>query len=145
MRRLKRSRDAVVRALRNLRTHGFLDWLRRYVPTGNEGRGPQIRQASNAYRLHLPERAKQFLGRWGLFQPLPEDCEHAREVRQAEQGRYGKSISREELALSTHGDTPLGQSLAQFGRNMDQRKRDEQRESARRAESESESIKPEPD
>lgn len=78
-------------------------------------------------------------------QPLPEDCEHALEVRQAEQGSYGKSLSREELALSAHGDTPLGRSLAQFGRNMDERKRNQQRESARRAESKSESIKPEPD
>ncbi|HRM75333.1 MAG TPA: helix-turn-helix domain-containing protein, partial [Paracoccus sp. (in: a-proteobacteria)] len=39
MRMLRRSRDAIVRALKALRSHGFLDWLRRYVPTGNEGRG----------------------------------------------------------------------------------------------------------
>ena len=51
MGRLKRSRDAIVRALSALRAHGFLDWIRRYVPTGNEGRGPQVRQTSNAYRL----------------------------------------------------------------------------------------------
>lgn len=145
MRRLKRSRDAVVRALKNLRAHGFLDWLRRYVPTGAEGRGPQVRQASNAYRLSLPERARQLLGWRGLPPPLPEDCEQAQEVRQAELESYGKSISREELALSAFGDTPLGQSLAQLGRNIDQRKRTEQRESARRAESESEPIKPMPD
>lgn len=145
MRKLKRSRDAIVRALKNLRAHGFLDWLRRYVPTGNEGRGPQVRQASNAYRLSLPERAKQLLGWRGLPPPLPEDCEHAQEVRQAELESYGKSLSLEELALSTHGDTPLGQSLAQLGRNIERHKRNQQRESARRAESESESIKPEPD
>jgi hypothetical protein len=47
--RLKRSRDAVVRGPANLRRHGFLDWIRRYEPTGNEDRGPQARQASNAY------------------------------------------------------------------------------------------------
>ncbi|MBY5441862.1 hypothetical protein [Rhizobium leguminosarum] len=51
MGRLKRSRDAIVRALSALRAHGFLGWIRRYVPTGNEGRGPQVRQTSNAYRL----------------------------------------------------------------------------------------------
>ena len=39
MRFLKRSRDAVVRALRNLRTHGFLDWLRRYVGSFAGGGG----------------------------------------------------------------------------------------------------------
>ncbi|MCA0422561.1 MAG: helix-turn-helix domain-containing protein, partial [Proteobacteria bacterium] len=63
MGKLRRSRDAIVRALKNLRAHGFLDWMRRYVPTGNEGRGPQVKQTSNAYRLSLPARARQFLGR----------------------------------------------------------------------------------
>jgi hypothetical protein len=37
MDRLGRSRDTIVRALKNLRAHGFIDWLRRYEPTGNEG------------------------------------------------------------------------------------------------------------
>lgn len=138
MRRLKRSRDAIVRALKNLRTHGFLDWLRRYVPTGNDGRGPQLRQASNAYRLHLPERARQLLGWRGDPSPLPEDCEHAREVRQAELGQHSKSLSREGPDLSGIEDEGLRQSLALLGKNI-------KRKSARRAESESESIKPEPD
>lgn len=71
MRHLRRSRDAIVRALKALRDHGFLDWLRRYVPTGNEGRGPQVQQTSNAYRLSLPQRALQFLGRWGEAPPHP--------------------------------------------------------------------------
>src|SRR5579859_5921856 len=35
MRRVRRSKDAVVRALANLRRHGFLDWLRRWEPTGS--------------------------------------------------------------------------------------------------------------
>jgi len=65
MLKLRRSRDAIVRALKNLRAHGFLDWLRRYQPTGNEGRGPQVQQTSNAYRMSLPDRARQLLGRWG--------------------------------------------------------------------------------
>ncbi|WP_411037654.1 helix-turn-helix domain-containing protein [Shinella sp. BYT-45] len=145
VRRLKRSRDAIVRALKNLRAHGFLDWLRRYVPTGQEGRGPQVRQASNAYRLHLPERVKQLLGWRGLPPSLPDDCKHAQEVRQAELETYDKSLSLEELALSTLGDTPLGQSLARLGKNIEQRKPNQQRESARRVESESYSIKPAPD
>jgi hypothetical protein len=34
MGKVRRSRDAVVRALKALRAHGFLDWLRRYEPTG---------------------------------------------------------------------------------------------------------------
>ena len=138
MRRLKRSRDAIVRALRNLHTHGFLDWLRRYTPTGNEGPGPQVRQASNAYRLHLPERAKEILGWRGLPPPLPEDCEHAREVRAAELEQHGKFLSREGPDLSGIEDEGLRQSLALLGKNV-------RRESARRAESELNIIKPAPE
>ncbi|MBB6012371.1 hypothetical protein HNR59_001716 [Aquamicrobium lusatiense] len=138
MRRLKRSRDAIVRALRNLRAHGFLDWLRRYTPTGNEGRGPQVRQASNAYRLSLPERARQFLGRWGRPQPLPEDCEHAQEVRAAELEQHDKSLSREGPDLSVIEDEGLRQSLTLLGNNV-------KRESAKRAESKSHYNKPAPD
>ncbi len=66
MRYLRRSRDAIVRALKALRQHGFLDWLRRYIPTGNQGRGPQVQQTSNAYRLSLPARALRLLGRMGM-------------------------------------------------------------------------------
>ena len=73
MDRLGRSRDTIVRALKNLRAHGFIDWLRRYEPTGNEGRGPQVQQASNAYRLSLPEKARQFLGRFAKAPPPPDD------------------------------------------------------------------------
>ena len=60
--RLRRSRDAIARALKALRAHGFLDWLRRYEETGREGRGPQVRQVSNAYRLLLPPVAARLLG-----------------------------------------------------------------------------------
>ena len=129
MRRLKRSRDAIVRALRNLRAHGFLDWLRRYVPTGHAGRGPQVRQASNAYRLHLPERAKQFLGRWGLSEPIPEDCEHAQEIRATELEQHEASPSHEGPNLSGIEDDELRRSLALLGNNV-------KRNSAKRAESE---------
>ena len=139
IRRLKRSRDAIVRALKNLRAHGFLDWLRRYQPTGNEGRGPQVRQATNAYRLSLPERARRLLGWRGHPPPLPDDCEHAREVRAAELEAYRKSLSLEERTLFAVGDNPLGQALARLGKNI------QQRESAKRAESRSDSIKPAPD
>lgn len=143
--RLKRSRDAVVRGLANLRRHGFLDWIRRYEPTGNEGRGPKIRQASNAYRLLLPKRARRLLGRFGLPAPLLEDHEHARTVRMAELEQHRKSLSLEELVLFEIGDNSLGQALARLGRAIERRNRDEQRESAKQDESPSESIKPAPD
>lgn len=135
MRMLRRSRDAIVRALKALRSHGFLDWLRRYVPTSNEGRGPQVKQTSNAYRLSLPARAKQFLGRFGANPPAPDDHVHAETERQAETEAHRASLPLDELALFDVGDNPLGQALARLARSM------KQRESARQTESRSSSIK----
>ena len=41
-----------------LQEHGFLDWDRRYVETGQQGvRGPQVAQTSNAYITKLPQKA----------------------------------------------------------------------------------------
>jgi len=54
MARTGRSRDAILRALKNLRAQGFLDWSRGSEPTGPTGRGTP----SNAYRLLLPEKAQ---------------------------------------------------------------------------------------
>lgn len=135
MRKLRRSRDAIVRALKALRAHGFLDWLRRYVPTGNEGRGPQVQQTSNAYRLSLPARAKQFLGRFGMAPPPPDDHVQAEAERMAEMEAHRASLPMDELALFDVGDNPLGQALARLAKSM------KQRESARRTESPTSSIK----
>ena len=87
MARLRRSRDAIVRALANLRAAGFLDWLRRWEPTGaKEGEGPAIRQATNAYRLMLPPAALKLIGRLGEAAPPPVDDEDRR-AAQIEAGR----------------------------------------------------------
>lgn len=37
MRQLRRSRAAIVHALARLKDHGFIEWIRRTEPTGNEG------------------------------------------------------------------------------------------------------------
>ena len=129
MDRLGRSRDTIVRALKNLRAHGFIDWLRRYEPTGNEGRGPQVQQTSNAYRLSLPEKARQFLGRFGKAPPLPDDHSAAQEARAAEVDAYKKALPLDELALSEAGDTALGRALAALGKAMQKRESDNQTES----------------
>ena len=135
MRHLRRSRDAIVRALKALRAHGFLDWLRRYVPTGNDGRGPQVQQTSNAYRLSLPARARQFLGRFGIAPPPPDDHVQAEAVRKAEIDGHRASLPMDELALFDVGDNPLGQALAKLARSI------KLRESARQTESQSSSLK----
>lgn len=135
MLKLRRSRDAIVRALKALRSHGFLDWLRRYVPTGNEGRGPQVQQTSNAYRLSLPARARQFLGRFGITPPPPDDHVQAEAERAAEMEAHRASLPMDELALFDVGNNPLGQALARLARSM------KQRESAKQTESPSRFIK----
>lgn len=135
MRMLKRSRDAITRALKALRAHGFLDWLRRYVPTGNEGRGPQVKQTSNAYRLSLPQKALRFLGGAGRPAPLPDDAEQARDHRTAEIEAYKASLSMAERPLFEIEHKGLAESLARLGAILDRK-----RESARRTESQSHSI-----
>lgn len=134
MLKLRRSRDAVVRALKNLRAHGFLDWLRRYEPTGNEGRGPQVKQASNAYRMSLPDRAQRILGHWGIAPPPPDDhmqvgVEHAAAI-----DAHRASLDIEARTLFDVGDNALGKALARLGKAINLR------ESARQTESLSSSI-----
>lgn len=133
MSKVRRSRDAVVRALKALREHGFLDWLRRYELTGNES-GPQVQQASNAYRLSLPERALQCLGRFGKAPPPPDDHVQAEAERKAVIEAYRARLDISERALFDLGDNPLGQALARLGRSL------QKRESAKQTESPSNSI-----
>jgi hypothetical protein len=134
MRRLRRSRDAVVRALQALRAHGFLDWLRRYEPTGREGRGPQVRQTSNAYRLSLPARALRLLGRLMQAPPVPDDVLEAQKLHTSERATYRASLLLEELPGLEIEDDRLGRLLAELGRSV------RERESARRSESQAREI-----
>jgi hypothetical protein len=134
MGKVRRSRDAVVRALKALRTHGFLDWLRRYEPTGREGSGPQVQQASNAYRLSLPEKALRLLGRFGKAPPPPDDHVAAQAARVAELDAYRKALPLDELALFEAGDNPLDRAFAALGKSL------QERESAKQTESPSQST-----
>lgn len=130
MDRLGRSRDTIVRALKNLRAHGFLDWIRRYEPTGNEGRGPQVQQASNAYRLSLPEKARQFLGRFRKAPPPPAD--HGQDQRAWSEAiaAYRDALPLDERTQLDVGDSPLGPALVRMARSMmNKRESDKQTES----------------
>ena len=134
MDKLKRSRDAVVRALKALRDHGFLDWLRRFEPTPNDGPGPQVRQVSNAYRLSAPKRDLALLGRWSGRPCLPEDDDLARTDRKAIEAEHVASLDLGAFASFRCGDSPLGNALAQMGAAIGLR------ESAKRTESQSTSY-----
>jgi hypothetical protein len=127
-RKVRRARSAVVEALAALRAHGFLDWLCRYEPTGCEGRGPQVRQVSNAYRLALPPRAARLLGIQGQDVPLPDDLEHAKWVRAEDVLSMKAGLPLDELAVVEVDDGPLARALAGLGRLV------QERESARRSE-----------
>ena len=132
--KLRRSRDAVVRALKALRDHGFLDWLRRFEPTPNEGRGPQVRQVSNAYRLSAPKRALALLGRWAGRPALPDDEGAERADRAAMEAEFKATLDLGSYATFQCGDSPLGKALAQLGKSIDLR------ESAKRTESQATSY-----
>jgi hypothetical protein len=129
MGRLGRSRDAIVRALKNLRAHGFIDWLRRYEPTGKEGRGPQVQQASNAYRLSLPEKARQFLGRFGKAPPPPEDHGQDQQAWSEAIDAYRQALPLDERTQLDAGDSPLGQTLVRMAKTFMKRESDNQTES----------------
>lgn len=128
--KLRRSRDAIVRALKALRLNGFLDWLRRYEPTGNEGRGPQVRQTSNAYRLFLPQKARQWLGRFGRPAPLPDDFTASQDAQKADMEAQLAALDLDEqMAFRFGADDPLGKALAALGRSIRQRESASQSES----------------
>lgn len=120
------ARDTITRALKSLRAHGFLDWIRRYVPTGN-AEGPQVQQTSNAYRLTLPAIAKRLLGRILNPAPVPEDIEHeAQERAQQIEAMRATLTMREQLSLDLGAESPLGDALARLWDSMQKRESEKQ-------------------
>jgi hypothetical protein len=119
--RTRLSRGAVVNALARLKAYGFLDWARRCVETGRMGRrGPQVEQATNAYRLSWPAKVRCLLGRRHDTAPLPDDVVVAKKELLA----LVQSWEIDRLA-----DTPIGRELARWGVLV------EERESTRRSQS----------
>ncbi len=124
MAKLRRSRDAVHRALRALREHGFLDWLRRHEAIELvEGPGPQVRQVSNAYRLSLPARAARLLGHLLSAPPLPDDVVQERENRAAWLREHKAALPLSELPLAEVEDDRLARVLGELGRAVEARAR----------------------
>ena len=59
-------RNSVIEALKRLKRHGFVDWVRRSIATGNDGQfAPQREQTSNAY--FFDHRAKMARRTWQRF------------------------------------------------------------------------------
>lgn len=133
MDKLHRSRDAVVRALKNLRTHGFLDWLRRYVSVESDGRGPQIKQTSNAYRMCLPEKARALLGRWSAALQPPDDLVQAAAERADAIEEHRSTEKRSERTLLNFDSLDEEQLRRKISQTFEQGRRRRERESARRS------------
>lgn len=132
--RLKRSRDAVCRALANLRRHGFLDWLRRFeIAEAHGEKGPQIKQATNAYRLVLPPAALRLLGHLGRNAPAPEDHVHAVETRRASQAAMVAALPLNETPAALGGQGKLLGALEVLAVGV--MRREKERESAKQTES----------
>ena len=74
--RLGHSRQSIVNALKALRAHGFLDWLRRYEIYDDATGEGKIRQATNAYRVMLPREAEKLIAK--AAPPVPDDFEAAK-------------------------------------------------------------------
>ncbi len=136
MARTRRSRDAVVRALAALRRHGFIDWVRRYIPTGNKGPGPQVQQTSNAYRLALPPAAERLLGRAGEDAPMPDDHAHALATREASRQGQLASAEPQERNAALFGIGAMSSAFTRIEQVLELRR---ERESARQTESRQES------
>lgn len=126
--RIGRSVAAVADALKRLKEHGFLEWLRRYVPTGNAGlRGPQVKQTSNAYRLMLPAQVLR-----SMTAPPPQDDSYRRK-QAAEDGRMMiAALPLDEQPAEMIHDPELARLLARLGRSIMDKERDsaEQNESS---------------
>lgn len=119
---------AVHRALRRLRSAGFLHWIRRSEPIeGAEGcAGPQVRQITNAYALLLPPGLEalvaRFLGKMTQKGPTPDDISWTREQQRAEWEEMLSGLSATHfLEAMWTGDQLAGESLARIARMLDER------------------------
>lgn len=113
---LRRSKAAIARALARLRAHGFIDWIRRCEPTGNTGKGPQVRQVSNAYALRVPATASGHAKR--AAPPLPDDHAHATEITAAELGAMVDQLPLRERMAFTADNDELAAALTRLGERL---------------------------
>lgn len=119
-----RSYSAVHRALKDLRTRGFLQWERRSKPIEQpEPGGPLVTQISNAYALLIPKALQLFFSiEIGGRRPTPDCVAWDAEQRRAEFDRMLFSLSAREFQAATwSGDSRMGETLANIARMVDER------------------------
>jgi len=125
MGKLRRSRDAIVRALKALKDHGFLDWIRRTEPIPKaEGAGPRIRQISNAYRLCIPTFARVIVERIIGPAPVPADVVQALEQHHIELAEMVAQLPlREAVGVSVQNEA-LAAALARLADALEENERE---------------------
>ncbi len=117
--RLSRSVDAVCKAMKRLKEHGFLDWVRRTEAVDNPGAGPQVRQITNAYGFKLPASAAAWVKKI-LGNGPPPDCELARREQQAAEAEAMlDTLSLADRVHATADDPQLAEILARLGTRIE--------------------------
>lgn len=119
--RIKRSRSAVIEGLAQLQAAGFLDRQRRVEPVENpDPFGPQVKQATNAYKLTLPKAAAEMVRR--LMRRPTEEQRRIAEERDR-QARASASLDEHGTAEAAGGALAAGTSIAgimaSFGATLD--------------------------
>jgi hypothetical protein len=105
--------SAVVEALKRLKRAGLVDWQRRYEEVEGQGheRGPQVKQATNIYRLSLPDRIRWVLGVFTRRPPMPDD----EVVRLDDFVRRERDFARQEMEARP----AVARALARAGRQRE--------------------------
>lgn len=107
--------NSVIGALKRLKSHGLVDWIRRTTRTGNEGEfGPQLEQTSNAY--FFDHRRKMASRTWQTY--WKRLCAKLRRFGSA---RPSMAPGTPKLALVTADAplTPVQAALASLGASID--------------------------
>lgn len=110
--RVGRSYSAVHAALKRLRAHGFLHWVRRSRPVKDPvPGGQQVEQIPNAYALLVPRELERFLAR--IFHPRMPSCERwRRDQERAEwQRMLGQLTHREFVDATWDRDSLAGETV----------------------------------
>jgi hypothetical protein len=119
--RIKRSRSAVIEGLAQLQAAGFLDRQRRVEPVDNpDPFGPQVKQATNAYKLTLPKAAADLVRR---LMRRPTEAQRAAAEERDREARTATALSEFEtaelVAQAIAGGTSIGVHLRSLGATHD--------------------------
>ncbi len=117
--------SAVHNALKRLREHGFLHWMRRSRPKDDPQPGQAIvEQASNAYALLVPEKMRAGLARLLGKAPAPQ-CDADRRQRDAAafEDMLAPLSAEGRHETTWNGDALLGETLKNLAAAVDRRDR----------------------